>query len=453
MIGIKGVGMTMLAQYLVEKGYNIIGSDVLDVFMTDEVLQKYKIKVFNNFDVNNIPNDIDLIIYSTAYNESNNAEVEWALKSKVPILTYAQALGETFESSYGIAVVGSHGKTTTSAWLGYVMEKSGLSPSVMVGAKVHQFNGNSIVGDSDYLVIEADEYQNKLQYCNPEVVLLNNIDYDHIDYFKTEKAYEQVFIDFVKKIPSDGFLIANYDDEKVRNISKNLTKTKVISYAINNSANYIAYNIRQKGNEQYFFVKSNIDNKENDLGEFCISLFGKHNIYNALAVISTSIEFKIDLLDIRMYLKKFKGTKRRMDIMGKFNGALVVDDYAHHPTEIATTLAGAREVYKDKNIITVFHPHTFTRTKEFINEFADSFQNTDELIVLDIYGSAREKQGGVHSKDLIKKIKEKNINLNIKYLPKLEDVENYLRDTVTEKDLVLLMGAGDVFKIGENLVV
>lgn len=452
MIGIKGVGMTMLAQFLAEKGYNVSGSDTPEVFMTDEVLKKSNIKISENFNPDNIPPDTDLIVFSTAYNEKTNSELNYAKTSNPKILfSYAEVLAEIFNNYYGIAVTGTHGKTTTSAWLGYVMDKSGLSPSVMVGAQVKQLGGNTMVGTSDYLVIEADEYQNKLQYYYPKALLLNNIDFDHPDFFKSKSDYKNVFVDFVKKIPKKGFLVANFDDAQVRSVSES-SLCRIVSYAINEAADYVAYNIKLNNGKQYFNVKFGVDEDSGDLGEFSISLSGKHNIYNALAVIATSIELNISLSNIRTHLEDFTGAARRMEIMGKFRGALIIDDYAHHPTEVKSTISGVREFYQDKRLVVVFHPHTFTRTKELIDDFAHSFDEVDELIVLDIYGSVRENHGGVHSLDLLDKIKKHNANLKTNYLPTLSDVENYLRDNISSRDLILLMGAGDIFRVGQNLI-
>ncbi len=204
MIGIKGVGMTMLAQYFSARGIEVSGSDIEEKFMTDEVLKKNKIKVIERFDAKNIPRGADLIIYSSAYNPENNVEVgaihELPLRGKIKVLTYAQALGNVFNQKYGIAVVGSHGKTTTTAWLGFVMWEAGINPNVMAGASVPQFGGAALTSQSDYLIIEADEYQNKFTNLNPKGVILNNIDYDHPDFFKNEKEYMDVFIEFIKKI-------------------------------------------------------------------------------------------------------------------------------------------------------------------------------------------------------------------------------------------------------------
>jgi UDP-N-acetylmuramate--alanine ligase len=466
MIGIKGVGMTMLAQLLVAKGKNVSGSDISETFMTDKALKKSGISVYEGLDANNIPVDADLIIYSTAYNEKNNIEVKTALSGRKKVMIYAEALGEMFAGMYGIAVAGSHGKTTTSAWLGYVLMRAGRQPNAMVGAYVPQFEASGIAGQSNLLVVETDEYQNKLKYFNPQGVLLNNIEFDHPDFFSSEEDYANVFLEFIKKIPKKGFLIANFDDPVIKKTANVNCRGKVISYAINEAADYVAYSIKSADSKQYFKVKIGSDSGEEDeesgncqdfeLGDFCIALPGRHNIYNALAVIAASIELDIPLNELREYLEDFSGTARRMEVMGKFHGALIVDDYAHHPTEIKTTLEGAKDLYPDKELVVVFHPHTFTRTKGLFSDFVSSFNSADKLIILDIYGSAREEQGGVHSRDLVEAINKKNtaekINQPVVYIPTLDECEDHLRREAKNNDVILLMGAGDVFRIGEKLI-
>jgi len=464
MIGVKGVGMTMLGQFLAANGAEVSGSDGPEKYMTDEVLAKAGIKVTEHFAVLNIPKDADLIIYSTAYNKKTNIEVAAALAGKIKTLTYAEALGEIFNQKYGIAVVGSHGKTTTTAWLGYVMKMAGLEPSVMVGAQVPQFDGCSLIGGLDYLVIEADEYQNKLKNYQPKAVILNNIDYDHPDFFPTEEDYKNVFIEFIKKIPSKGFLVANFDDPIIKKIAQVNCHGKVITYAINEAADYVAYDIKNNNGQQYFKVKLGVEDvddtdneaKAEELGDFSIKLAGRHNILNALAVIAACVELNIELFKIRKYLEEFTGTARRMQVLGEFRGATVIDDYAHHPTEIKATIEAVRQKYGGRKLVVVFHPHTFSRTKALFDGFAKSFGQVDELIIIDIYGSARERQGGVHSWDLVEKIKINNqtsgIKQEVKYISTLAECEKYLRGHAGRDDIVVLMGAGDIFRVGENLV-
>jgi UDP-N-acetylmuramate--alanine ligase len=475
-IGIKGVGLTMLAQFLAEQGHRVTGSDIKDVFLTDKVLAESKIKVFSPFSIKNIPPRADLIIYSSAYNENNNPELAYLRKNsaqfpKTRLLSYAEALGAIFNSYNGLAVVGSHGKTTTSAWLGYVLSRAGKKPNVLVGSRVPQFKGSSLAGDSRHFIAEVDEYQNKLQYFNPHGVVLNNIDYDHPDFFKTKNSYARVFADFIKKIPAAGFLIINDSDVETRRIKK-YCRGKIISYnlasraprpaavkrstvkkfAVEKSADYIAYDLKIRGSQQSFRLRAFAQEQ----GEFFVSLLGEHNILNALAVIAAARELKVSWSDLKKYLAGFRGTERRAQILGKYGGALIIDDYAHHPTEIKATLAGLRARYPQKNLITVFHPHTCTRTKALFKDFTSSFTLTDELVILDIYGSAREKQGGVSSRQLAAVIDRFNklhkIEQKVRAIGTILQASAYLRSRLKESDVLVLMGAGDVFRIGKNLL-
>ena len=458
LVGIKGVGMTMLAQFLKEKGSIVSGSDNPDVFLTDAVLKKEKIKFANHFALKNIPADVSLVIHSSAYNPENNLELAYlAQQKKIKVLNYASALGEVFSAYQGIAVCGSHGKTTTSAWLGYVLWKAGLEPNVLVGSSVPQFKSSGLVGKSKLFVAEADEYQNKLQYFFPYGVVLNNIDYDHPDFYKTKAAYAKAFRDFTAKIPAAGFLVANDSDKQIRALYSQV-KGWILNYDVvadkkeylkkKAQVRFLAYDHYLKDGYQYFTV--------NDLGVFKIKLLGRHNIYNALAVIAAAFALGVEMPVIKKQLAVFTGTTRRAQHLGTFNGAPVFDDYAHHPTEVKATLAAFREAYPDKKIITVFHPHTFTRTLALFADFKKSFADTDELIVLNIYGSAREKQGGVSSQELVAAIKAWNKTEGRKQpvvLKKdLTAAEVYLREKLCPGDLLLLMGAGDIFRVGERLL-
>lgn len=462
-IGIKGVGMTMLAQFLASQNNRISGSDIKDVFLTDKVLAIENIPVLSPFNEKNIPTDADLIVYSSAFNESNNCEMAYLKNNlkknghKIKMLSYAEALGATFNNYFGIAVCGSHGKTTTSAWLGYVLWAAGKKPNVLVGSSVPQFKGSSLIGSSRYFLAEVDEYQNKLQYFKPHGIILNNIDYDHPDFFKDPRAYRKVFIDFIKKVPTKGFLVINNRDNETQKIKK-YCPGRIISYDLVESehapmrSDYLAYYLKNDGDYQSFRVI----NQANDLGEFKIQLWGEHNVLNALAVIAGALELNVPLKKIKKYLTEFKGTERRMQILGKLKGALIIDDYAHHPTEVKATLASLRVHYPTKKIITVFHPHTFTRTKALFDDFVTSFKNTDELYILDIYGSAREKQGGVSSQELVRAIKqfnsEEGIKQKVKNITTINEATDYFKDNLEVDDLLLLMGAGNVFKVGEDLL-
>jgi UDP-N-acetylmuramate--alanine ligase len=379
---------------------------------------------------------------------------------KALVIKYAEALGMVFSAHQGIAVCGSHGKTTTSAWLGYVLQQAGIDPSVLVGSRVPQFNGSAILGQSPYFVAETDEYQNKLQYFFPQGVLLNNIDYDHPDFFKTKASYYKVFEDFLKKIPAKGFLVANASDALVRKACKSC-KGKVITYSLGShkqASDYVSSAAEMVGDKQVFEVFKKVKDMAawESLGEFSIKLSGDHNILNALAVIAASQQLGAGLQEIKKGLSSFTGTERRLQTLGEYRGAEIIDDYAHHPTEIKATLSGLRARCQDKKIITIFHPHTFTRTKALLGDFSKSFGAADEVIILNIYGSAREKQGGVSSAELVKLMrifnKENKIKQSVKNLAGIDEAAAYLKASLDSNKVALLMGAGDVFRVGEKLL-
>jgi UDP-N-acetylmuramate--alanine ligase len=470
-IGIKGVGMTMLAQFLAARGASVSGSDITDTFLTDKVLRDARIKVLSPFSPENIPAAADLIIHSSAFTSKDNSELAFiaahpARFKKTRLLNYAAALGEIFNQHRGIAVCGSHGKTTTSAWLGYVLWRAGKKPNVMVGSRVPQFQGSSLNGKSKIFVAEVDEYQNKFQYFQPAGIVLNNIDYDHPDFFKTPAAYEAAFAAFVGKLPAKGFLVINNRDAASGRMKKRC-RGRVLSYDLmtgeakgetesQTDSDYLASGLRQSAGYQIF----NVSYRGQDLGQFRILLWGEHNVLNALAVIAAARELGVPLSSVRRHLAGFRGTERRAQILGKYRGALIIDDYAHHPTEIKATLAGLRARYPKKNIITVFHPHTFTRTKALFKDFSASFADTDELVILDIYSSAREfagqRQGGVSSRGLVAAIDKRNKRVGrkqaVKNISSIPLAAAYLKKHIGTDDILLLMGAGDVFRVGQKLL-
>ncbi len=442
MIGIKGVGMTALAQIFKDQGINISGSDVEEVFITDEVLNTLKIKYYNFFNTDNIPLNTDLVIYSTAYG-LDNIEMKEAMSRKITMISYPEALGVLFDKKYGIAIAGSHGKTTTTAMLGWILIQSNLKPLVVVGSKISNLETNAYAGRGNYMVIEADEYQNKFKYYNPKVLVITNIDYDHPDYFKDRIAYKNAFQRFINKtVKKQGVVIGCGDDAELRSMMKYLAD-KSITYGFNKHNLWRAFDIYQGSKGTFFkvFYKNVL------WGKVRIALYGKHNVLNALAAIAAASLLKVSMSTIIKALRSFTGTSRRQEIMGKKNGVLVYDDYAHHPTEIKATLAMLKNRYPQQRIRAVFHPHTFTRTRVFLNMFAKSFTCVYKVIVLDIYGSAREKKGTVHSKDLVKKIN--TYTKNAIYIADKEEAVLFLKKNVKKTDIIITLGAGDVWKVGK----
>ncbi len=447
LIGIKGAGMTAVAEILKAREIDISGSDTKEKFFTDEILKRKKIKFYEKFSASNIAQDTDLIVYSTAYNEEGNIEIREAKKRNLPILSYPEVLGLLFREKFGIAVCGTHGKTTTTALLAEGLRSAGADPSAIVGSRVIQWSGGALAGKGKFFVAEADEYQNKFQYYNPWAVVLTSVDWDHPDYFPTFEKYKQVFKDFVVRIPRHGFLVMWGDSANTLEIAKS-AKCEVIKYGFREDNDVVINQQPTTNNRQHFSIK--LLNK--DLGTYQIQLVGKHNVLNAAAAIAVCHKLKLDMEKVREALVNFAGTVRRFEYIGEGSGAILIDDYAHHPEEIKATLSAAREVYPDKNIITVFHPHTYTRTKALLQDFAQSFDDTDKVIVIDIYGSAREAQGGVSSKDLVDLINKYTFG-KAEYIPTIGSAVKTLKNKISKNDVVISMGAGDVWKVVEGLKV
>ena len=450
-ISIEGAGTSALAVIYKKMGFNVSGSDNGDHFYGD-ILKNNNIKVYPDYRVKNIPKDVDKIVYSTCVKE-DNPEFQEALKRGVLMLSYPEALAEIFNQKMGIAVCGTHGKTTTTAMLATVFKELGLKPRALVGSKVKNWNGNSLAGNGDYFIIEADEYQNKLKNYNPWAVVLTSIDYDHPDFFRDFKEYKKAFIDFVKKIPRHGFLIYCNDDADVIEIAKEANCQK-ISYGFSQGSMCQIENFEFQINN--FQINNSVSQsfeifyKDSSLGEFKISLPGKHNVLNAAAVIALCHKFNLSSLKIAEALKVFTGTVRRFEYIGENKGAILIDDYAHHPEEIKATLKTARNIFPQRHIITIFHPHSFSRTEALLSDFAQSFDNTDEVIILDIYGSAREISGNVSSQDLARSINKYNPT-RAQYIPTIKEATEYLKEKMKENNLIISMGAGDVWQVTHNL--
>ncbi len=450
-IGIEGAGTSALALMYKNLGYDVSGSDNGDHFYGD-VLAHAGIKVFDNYDKKNISRDIFKVVYSTTIKE-NNLEFMEARRKKIKTFSYPEALAELFNQKTGIAVCGTHGKTTTTAMLAFVLNELDLKPSAIVGSKVIDWQGNSLTGRGDYFVIEADEYQNKLKHYNPWSIILTSLDYDHPDFYKTFVDYKKAFVDFVKKIPQHGFLIYCNDSRDVVEIADGVGCQKM-SYGFTEDSDFLIDNLKiklkksTKKPQQIFEVL----HRNNLLGEFTTQLVGKHNALNATAVITFCHKLGLDMENVKKALADFSGMVRRFEYIGEKNGAILIDDYAHHPEEIKTTLKTVLKIYSDKKIIAIFHPHSFTRTEALLEDFAQSFDDCTKVFVLDIYGSVRENSGKVSSQDLVDKINKYSINKNkAEYIPTIEETINFLQDKIGKDDIIISLGAGDVWRVTHKL--
>jgi UDP-N-acetylmuramate--alanine ligase len=440
-IGIKGSGVVAVVEILKNMGIEVTGSDTHEKFFSDEVLQKLGIKYTEGFAVENIPSDADLILYSSSYNEENNIELAEAKKRNLTLVSYPEMLAELFNKKYGIAVCGTHGKTTTSALLAWVLKEVGVDPSAVIGSRVTQWGSNALIGRGEYFVIEADEFQNKLKLYDPKAAILTSVDWDHPDTYPTFFEYKKAFIDFVAKIPKTGFLVV-WGDSVATNEIACACQGEIIKYGFRDDNDLII----SKTDKQ----KAKIKFLEKDLGDFETKLVGDHNLLNVGAVIAVCHKLNLDMERVREVIANFQGTSRRFEYIGERNGASLIDDYGHHPEEIKATLKGAREIYPDKNIIAVFHPHSYSRTEALLQDFAQSFDDADQVIVLDIYGSARENTGDVNSKNVVDLINKYNHG-KAEHIPTIDETIGFLKDKIGEQDVVLAIGAGNVWEVVQKL--
>lgn len=428
MIGIKGVGMTGLAQILQHMGKRVSGSDTTEEFFTQEVLKKLGIEYREGFAGENIPADADLVIYATAYPEEHVERVE-AKRRGIPQLSYPEALAAVTQGKRVIAVCGSHGKTTTTAMLGQALEALGMDPTVLVGSRVNAWGTNARVGRSDLFVLEADEYQNKLKYLNPTGIVITNIDWDHPDFFPTPESYRKVFTEFTQKLGPTGWIVANnVDPESHRALASS-------SAAVH-----------------WFSPDDPLPDASNAV------IVGAQNRANADAVLAALSCLGVAPDEASKALASFRGTSRRMEEKGKVGDLTVVDDYAHHPTEIRATIAALRGQYPGSRITVLFQPHTFSRTETFLNDFVTALSTADEAFITDIYGSAREKIGAVDGRALAAAFR----NGKDHYVPfataaetleaKLLAHEAAERSLASAATIFVTMGAGDVWKVGEEVL-
>lgn len=448
-IGIKGTGMAAMAEILSRRGIKVSGSDTAEKFFTDEVLERNKIPFFEDFSEKHVQNYVDVFVHSTAYTKENNVEVAEVERRGGALISYPELLGLLFREKLGIAICGTHGKTTTTAMLGEALRAAGKDPNALVGSQVIDWQSGVLSGNGEYFVAEADEYQNKLRFYDPWAAILTSVDWDHPDFFPDAESYREVFRKFVSRIPKRGFLVAWGDSADTLEVAKS-ADCAVIKYGFDEDNDYRITDFKpliSGESSQSFHI--NYDGR--DLGEFRLHLVGRHNAMNATAAIAVCHKIGADLEKVREALKNFHGTSRRFEYLGKFRDAILIDDYGHHPDEIRVTLAGAREKYPDKNIWAVFHPHTFSRTKALLHEFSQSFEDADRAVVLDIYASAREKKGGVSSKDMVD-LMNRYIPGKAEYIPTVEEAVEYLSDKIGGNDVVVLIGAGNVWEIGKKLL-
>ncbi len=443
-IGIGGISMSGLAEILLSEGFRISGSDRTQTPLTCRLEEKGAVIYYGQCE-ENLSSEIDLVVYTSAI-KPDNPEMIATNKLNLPSLTRAQLLGQMMKNyKTPIAISGTHGKTTTTSMISQILLENNDNPTLSIGGIYKPIGGNIRVGSSDLFVTEACEYTNSFLSFYPKISIILNIEEDHLDFFKDLRDIRNSFHEFARLLPSDGTLIINGDIDCYRELTSGLP-CRVITYGSFSDCDYYPKDITYDASGCPSFYLMRRDGKEES---FSLRVPGEHNVYNAIAAIALA-----DLLEIpdsvtARALLSYGGTDRRFEYKGKVNGFTIIDDYAHHPTEIKATLHAAAN-YPHHTIWCVFQPHTYTRTKAFLTDFAEALSLSDEIILTDIYAAREKDTLGISSKTLQAEIEK--LGHHCYYFSSFEETENFILKNCTKDDLLITMGAGDVVKIGENLL-
>ena len=443
-IGIGGISMSGLAEILLGAGFGISGSDSKPSALTKQLEEKGA-KVFYGQCAENISEDYNCVVYTAAIHP-DNPEFARCVELGLPMLSRAELLGQIMKNyNTAIAVSGTHGKTTTTSMFSSVLLAADTDPTISVGGILEAIGGNIRVGKSETFITEACEYTNSFLSFYPTLSIILNIEEDHMDFFKDLDDIMNSFKLFARRLPKDGSLIINKEIKDYEKVTEGLECT-VITYGMDPSCTYHAENItfNEQGYGEFDVMHHNVN-----LGHIVLSVPGQHNVSNALAVIAAARKLGISMEQIQSGLLGFSGANRRFQYKGSLNGVTIIDDYAHHPTEIRTTLEAAKN-YPHKDIWCIFQPHTYTRTKAFFKEFAESLSLADHVILADIYAARETDTLGVSSKLLAKEISE--LGTDCYYFPSFDEIQNFVKSHCIHGDLLITMGAGDVVNIGENLL-
>ena len=444
-IGIGGIGLSAIAEILLSRGYNVTGSDMKESDMTSHLASKGA-RIFIGHRAENVEN-ADLVVYSAAVGR-DNPELMRAAERGVPAVTRAQMLGvlmDEYENS--IAISGTHGKTTTTSMVSLILDRARMEPTILVGGNLAEIGGNVKVGHSKYFVTEACEYMDSFLSLRPRIEIILNIDSDHLDYFKDIDHIVSSFDKFAGLVPEDGLIVAYQANPFVSQVIKNLNN--VVTFGLNENCTYYGEDIDFNENGMPAF---NVKKEGRTLCRVQLSVPGEHNVLNALAAFACCHSLGVDSGIIRDTLQEYKGTQRRFDIVGTTaTGVKIVDDYAHHPTEIKATLEACQNVPHNK-LWCLFQPHTYTRTLALFDDFADAFQKADELILAEIYAAREKNIYKISSASLAEKIKECHPEKKVSFMKSFDEIADYVYQNAQNGDLVLTMGAGDIYKVGEILL-
>lgn len=445
MVGIGGIGMSGIAEILLIRGYEVSGSDS-NVSETTERLKKLGATIFPGHDASNVEG-ADVVVYTSAVKATENVETHEAMARHIPVIKRSEMLAELMRMKYGIGIAGTHGKTTTTTMTGHVVQDGSFDPTIIVGGRVHSFDKtNAVVGKGDIILVEADEYDRTFLRLSPSMAVITNIEAEHLDIYKDLDDVKEAFVEFANSVPFYGVVIVCLDDANVRSILPDIDR-RTISYGFTPQAQVRAINTEQNGFENSFTVLF----EEKVLGEVSIKSPGEHNIKNALAAIAVGLELGMTFEDIKSGLERFQGIFRRFQPKMDTDDLIVIDDYAHHPTEVKASIDGARKGWKDRRLVAVFQPHLFSRTQQMYSEFGLSFFDAEVLVVTDVYPSREEPIEGVTG-ELISDTAKQYGHRNVHYVKDKTELPGKLNEIVKDGDIVITMGAGDIYKFGEQFI-
>ena len=442
-VGIGGIGMSGIAEILLDQGFNVSVSDKSLSEVTDR-LKKLGASIYEGHKPENIAPDVDTLVYSSAVVQEN-PEVLEAQRRKIPIVRRAEMLAEVMRLKYGVGIAGTHGKTTTTSMISLVLMEGGLDPTVIVGGKLSGLGGtNARLGKGEFIVVEADEFDRSFLSIAPTIAVLTTLETDHLDCYRDLEDIKGAFIQFANKVPFYGFIVLCLDEPALQDIMPKMRKKKILTYGLNPQSDVQAVDIHHKNNTSTFTVLKN----GAELGVVTLQVPGKHNVQNSLAAISVGLELGIPFATVKSGIEKFSGVFRRWELKGESNGISVYDDYAHHPTECRATLSGAKAGWR-RRVVCVFQPHLYTRTRDFYEDFGKAFLLSDVLVVTDVYPAREEPIQGVTG-ELIANAAKQYGHKDVHYVPDKKNVPSFLRTIVKSGDIVITMGAGDIWKYGEE---
>jgi len=445
MVGIGGIGMSGIAEILLHKGYEVTGSDGAETETTRR-LQQLGAVVYHGHDASHIEG-ADVVVYTSAVQADENIETKAALEARIPVIKRAEMLAELMRMKFGIGVAGTHGKTTTTTMIGHVTQAGNYDPTIIVGGKVHSFDKtNAVVGRGDLIVVEADEFDRTFLRLNPSIGVITNIEAEHLDIYDDIEDVKRAFIDYANKVPFYGAVIVCLDDSNVRSVLPEIER-RIITYGITPQAQIRATDLRMDKFNSTFTVL----NEGEKLGVITLKAPGEHNVKNALAAVAAGIELNMDFKKIKKGLERFEGVFRRFQLKSETNDILVIDDYAHHPTEVQATLNATKKGWPDRRIIAVFQPHLYSRTQELYKEFGLSFFDAEVLLISDVYPSREKPIEGITGK-LIAQTAEQYGHRSVIYVKEKKNIPGKLFEIAKTGDIIITMGAGDIYKYGEEFI-